>query len=1539
MRMKTWFAGTIGLATMCVLIVVAGSQEFEISESSDFWNGVAELYERLATDQITGIDDLILEYEWDQASILPIAPPSPDAPLLVGRDRIRLFLPSGFPEDFIKGLVPTQDENEDYVFYRVSVSEDPLTRNRMISASDGSVLAVVSAPFDYDPWWYLREYYGLYGEDSYSVAGHRHDGWLEGVYDPARIIGQFNLFTEEGLMALAYRRAPAEGEGGGMMMCGREGGGVSNLQIVAIEAVACGITELTIAWPTNGLSTNGVDFFACTNLMELDWKIALTTNIDLTTNCFSWIDTDSTNYPIRFYDCWTFDDSDSDGLSDGRETRIYETETDNWDTDGDGVGDGEEVENETDPLDKDDPPNVVGTVYYGGWRTGVLWVVAVTSSNSWSTNASISLTEAGEYQIARLSETNYWLKAYMDSDGDGGVSANEAWGVYSNGSLAVTAQVENVDITLWDPDGDGDGLGDWWEIKWFGSTNAQSGAGNPDGDEWNNEAEYLYGLNPTNVETAAGDEDGDGYMNIYEINHGTHCLRASGYPEPTVTVSPNGDLTIQQAIDQATNDYDIVMLFEGTYTNAGDRNLDFSGRKILLTSNSDATSTVINASGGGRGLYFHSSEGNHSVVSRLTICGGITNRGGGIYCASASPTILNCIISSNTVSEEGGGIAVSNAVAIVVDSCTIENNVASKGGGLYLDSSSGRITNCVVATCTATVFGGGGGGGVSMLGSGGMVVADCRIRDNACEGLGGGLHIVSQTGAVVDTLVTNNTALYGGGAYLGGLSAGQTNLLRCVFSNNTGTNSGGAVYAYNTSASISSCRLEHNTVAANGGGIHFTWDSDMRIENSIFAGNVAVNGGAFSSDTNSNPTIINCTVTENTAGSHGGGIIVWLTNSTPTVRNCVLWGNSASDAKKEIYLNYGDLNLYISNCDIEQAGYHGMFGNTTNPPLLWFDGRHLAGTNSPCYNAGSSSSAPGDDLDEESRPWSGSVDIGADEFVDTDWDHMPDWWESRYSGAATGLGAWADIDQDMVTNICEYLQGTDPTSNLDSDGDELSDDFETYIGTDPVDWDTDDDLMSDGWEVYSGLNPTNDADADADSDGDGLTNFWEYVYGACVTNTDTDGDGVTDATEVTQGSDPGDSSDEGNADNCISIELVVGDHSGSHSERYELQVGSSTIHHVATEFGVLATGTYSFVKGKSYPFEVKWIASNQSEPDYDYTAKIGGFSGSGTSTNGYVIDDPEGILGAHAESSYNFAAGKSGTLTIINVDIEKPGGDPESDSNSTNYWLSSPCYHWDFQGVSTTSPASYSLDVEGNIEPAGFNYGWTTEVASAIGTLTGTGATPTHNPPSTAPIQGTNGTITLEAMNGTTATGCKAETDAVVYLDHLARDYKNFGPNQSCNAGTWSTPFGPISMDCWNCHGSTMHLYDGSGDGDEFGSVVTSTFAYVTNCIIEYEDRTNNVPLSLARGDVIVYYNATYDTNNVLTGYGGPEHSQTALSGTDAYGANNTQQQEYPEPPPSTWKWYVDKAGHWMNQWPTNTGDMGDQRVNWPIKLEHYTRP
>jgi hypothetical protein len=113
-------------------------------------------------------------------------------------------------------------------------------------------------------------------------------------------------------------------------------------------------------------------------------------------------------------------------------------------------------------------------------------------------------------------------------------------------------------------------------------------------------------------------------------------------------------------------------------------------------------------------------------------------------------------------------------------------------------------------------------------------------------------------------------------------------------------------------------------------------------------------------------------------------------------------------------------------------------------------------------------------------------------FADADYDGMEDVWETAHGLNPALNDRDGDPDADGLTNIQEYLLGTDP-NNPDTDGDGLPDPQEVTLGTNPTAADTDGDGLPDGWEKAHALNPLSAADAALDSDGDGVSNLAEFT--------------------------------------------------------------------------------------------------------------------------------------------------------------------------------------------------------------------------------------------------------------------------------------------------------------------------------------------------------------------------------------------------------------------------------------------------------------
>ena len=114
--------------------------------------------------------------------------------------------------------------------------------------------------------------------------------------------------------------------------------------------------------------------------------------------------------------------------------------------------------------------------------------------------------------------------------------------------------------------------------------------------------------------------------------------------------------------------------------------------------------------------------------------------------------------------------------------------------------------------------------------------------------------------------------------------------------------------------------------------------SNPTLTNCTFSNNSASYGGGmynYGYNRTCSPTLTNCTFSGNSASSQGGGMCNGY--SSPTLTNCILWGNTASSSGNEIYNSNSNSNPTIDTCIIE-GGYssYGAYTNiiTSDPKLM-----------------------------------------------------------------------------------------------------------------------------------------------------------------------------------------------------------------------------------------------------------------------------------------------------------------------------------------------------------------------------------------------------------------------------------------------------------------------------------------------------------------------------------------------------------------------------------------------------------------------------
>jgi len=448
------------------------------------------------------------------------------------------------------------------------------------------------------------------------------------------------------------------------------------------------------------------------------------------------------------------------------------------------------------------------------------------------------------------------------------------------------------------------------------------------------------------------------------------------------TVHVPGDYaTIQQGIN-AASDNDTVLVAANTYTGSGNKNLDFKGKEIIVTSEQGAELTIIDCQGAGRGFHFHSGETSSSVLSGFSIVNGATvgDHGGGISCVNASsPTIENNIIRDNSA-QTGGGISCNRSSPFIVNNEIRDNISAEHGGGISCaNSSSPVIENNNIRENLANLEMG-GGGIFSDQGSSPEIRGN-EIVENYSGRRGGGICCTNSSTVIIENnLIKGNTA----GSVGGGISCNwnsNATIKNNEIVENRSSNNGGGIHFLWSSPDMQDNVIRKNISDQDGGGIFCDPVSSPSIKNTEISKNEAKNRGGGILCNGSAPAIINSTISENTSGKNGSGLYC-QGSAHPTVLNTILWGDNPGeihlDAKAWIDITYSDI----------QDGWAGA-GNIDSDPLFVDPANsnyHLQ-SNSPCSGKGQmTQDVPTADIEDNSRPnpsGSGS-DMGAYENLSGD---------------------------------------------------------------------------------------------------------------------------------------------------------------------------------------------------------------------------------------------------------------------------------------------------------------------------------------------------------------------------------------------------------------------------------------------------------------------------------------------------------------------------------------------------------------------------
>jgi hypothetical protein len=369
----------------------------------------------------------------------------------------------------------------------------------------------------------------------------------------------------------------------------------------------------------------------------------------------------------------------------------------------------------------------------------------------------------------------------------------------------------------------------------------------------------------------------------------------------------------------------------------------------------------------GAGLY---NDGGGPTVANCTFSGNTARRGGGMYNDQSSPTVAHCNFIGNSAiaftsccgMAGGGGMASVNSSPLVVN-CTFEGNWGRLGGGMLNEHGDLAMIQCTFLDNTADIDLAGIGGGMCNTDTDGGVI-NCTFSGNWAHSGGAMMNRVGSRLVVIDCVFNSNAVTWSGGGMVNtSLSAppapSDTVVINCTFTGNTAERYAGGMYNELSDPTVVDCTFSENE-GLWGGGMQ-NGSSDATIANCTFIANVAtlsVGGGMSNYDCS--PTVANCTFSGNWAVENGGGMNNG-SNASPTVTNCILWGNVPNGIGGAAAVTYSDV----------QGTYPGT-GNIDADPLFVDPGNgdFRLSLGSPCIDAGDNAAVPEDittDLDGNPR--------------------------------------------------------------------------------------------------------------------------------------------------------------------------------------------------------------------------------------------------------------------------------------------------------------------------------------------------------------------------------------------------------------------------------------------------------------------------------------------------------------------------------------------------------------------------------------------
>ncbi len=398
----------------------------------------------------------------------------------------------------------------------------------------------------------------------------------------------------------------------------------------------------------------------------------------------------------------------------------------------------------------------------------------------------------------------------------------------------------------------------------------------------------------------------------------------------------------------------------------------YDGGGIYNTSGEATLNTNIvsyNQAGWGGGI-LNESGGTISSSDNTLINNNATVRGGALY-NGGNWTGHNETARYNDAVFYGGGFYIADTGVMTITATTLQQNSAGTGGGLG-NFGQANLANNDISDNVAN-----SGGGIFNADKGIVYGLNNDIASNEANATGGGISNLGYLALSSGTVSENSADIAGG---IDNEPTGYLELVDMIIYKNVtdpATGYGGGLYNYGK-ADVTRSTIVSNTTAIYGGGIYVLSGGQLTMTNSTVSFNTAGWGGGLANS--SIARVNNSTFNENSAGN-GAGVRnnssghLYLSNTI--VANGLLGDDCVNDGVIES--NIHNLVEDNKNCSPFQSGDPKLGSLAYNGGETFSHAITLDSANA--YNQGDNATCEATDQRGVARPQDGTCDIGSYELM------------------------------------------------------------------------------------------------------------------------------------------------------------------------------------------------------------------------------------------------------------------------------------------------------------------------------------------------------------------------------------------------------------------------------------------------------------------------------------------------------------------------------------------------------------------------------